>query len=121
MKSLNEIAVVVQARENSERVPFKMSRGIRQVPFASTSLLDIVLEKLTSSDVIQNEHIYLSVHEDSLIETGEKYPINIHKRSWESANVDSGVDVLFDWWDKLPYKYVVMVSGCNPFLKLETI
>ena len=81
MKSLNEIAVVVQARENSERVPFKMSRGIRQVPFASTSLLDIVLDKFTSSDVIQNEHIYLSVHEDSLIETGEKYPINIHKAS----------------------------------------
>ena len=121
MKSLNEIAVVVQARENSERVPFKMSRGIQQVPLASTSLLDIVLEKLTSSDVIQNEHIYLSAHEDNLIEIGERYPINIHKRSWESANVDSGIDVLFDWWDKLPYKYVVMVSGCNPFLKLETI
>ena len=109
MKSLNEIAVVVQARENSERVPFKMSRGIKQVPLASTSLLDIVLEKLTNSDVIQNEHIYLSAHEDNLIEIGERYPINIHKRSWESANVDSGIDVLFDWWDKLPYKYVCLL------------
>ena len=96
MKSLNEIAVVVQARYNSERVPFKMSQGINDYPFASTSLLDIVLEKLTKSEVIQNEHIYLSVHEEGLIQIGEKYPINIHKRSWESANVDSGIDVLFD-------------------------
>ena len=62
MKSLNEIAVVVQARHNSERVPYKMSQGINDYPFASTSLLDIVLEKLTKSEVIQNEHIYLSVH-----------------------------------------------------------
>ena len=75
MKSLNEIAVVVQARENSERVPFKMSQGIRDYPYASTSLLDIVLEKLSSSDVIQNEHIYLSVHEERLIEIGG---INFH-------------------------------------------
>jgi CMP-N-acetylneuraminic acid synthetase len=86
MKSLNEIAVVVQARYNSERVPFKMSQGINDYPFASTSLLDIVLEKLTKSEVIQNEHIYLSVHEEGLIQIGEKYPINIHKRSWETPS-----------------------------------
>ena len=64
MKSLNEIAVVVQARNNSARVPQKMSQGINDYPFASTSLLDIVLGKLTESKVIKNEHIYLSVHEE---------------------------------------------------------
>ena len=29
--------------------------------------------------------------------------------------------MLFEWYKKLPYKYVIMISGCNPLLKCETI
>ena len=28
---------------------------------------------------------------------------------------------MYDWWDKLPFDYVVLVSPRLPFLKLETI
>lgn len=116
MKRIENICFVVQARLNSERVPQKMIR-----PFAKTTLTDIVLSKLVSIQSIPNSQIYLSVHEKELIEIGKKYPINIFKRSYESANIDSGIQTLFEWWDKLPYKYVVMVSGCNPLLEVSTI
>ena len=28
---------------------------------------------------------------------------------------------IFEWHDKLPYKYVVLISACNPLLKIDTI
>jgi len=115
MKNLNDICFIVQARLNSERVPRKMIK-----PFTGTTLTDLVLQKLVASN-IPNNQIYFAVHEQELIDIGNKYPINIWKRSYESANVDKGITTLFDWWDKLPYKYVVMISGCNPLLQIETI
>jgi len=115
MKNISDICFIVQARLNSERVPQKMIK-----PFVGTTLTDLVLQKLITS-MIPNNQIYLSVHEQELINIGNKYPINIWKRSFDSANVDKGIQTLFDWWDKLPYKYVVMVSGCNPLLKPQTI
>ncbi len=116
MKNINDICFVVQARLNSERVPKKMIRN-----FTGTTLTDHVLQKLVDSSLIPNSQIYLSVHENELINIGKKYPINIFKRSHKSANIDCGIKTLFEWYNKLPYKYVIMVSGCNPFLKIKTI
>lgn len=116
MKNIKDILFIVQARLNSQRVSNKMIRN-----FAGTTLTDIVLDKLVSSKLIPNEQIYLSVNEKELINVGKKYPINIFERSFKSANIDSGIDVIFEWYNKLPFKYVVLVSGCNPFLKVETI
>lgn len=116
MKNINDVAFVVQSRLNSERLPQKMIKK-----FCDTTLLDVVLNKLVELKIIPNNQIYLSVHEEELIQIGKKYPINIHERSWESANCDNGIDVLFDWWNKLPFKYVVMISGCTPLLKKSTI
>ena len=115
MKDIKNIAFLVQARLNSERIPKKMIK-----PFNGTTLTDLILQKLTNSS-IPNSQIYLAAHESELIKIAKKYPINIFKRSYESANVDNGIKVLFEWWNKLPYKYIVMVSACCPFLKTETI
>jgi CMP-N-acetylneuraminic acid synthetase len=115
MKDISEVCFLIQARLNSERVPNKMIR-----PFNGSTLTDIALQKLVQSNAPNNQ-IYLSAHEPELIEIAQKYPINIFSRSYESANVDKGIQVLFEWWDKLPFKYVVMVSACNPLLKVETI
>jgi len=115
MKKLDDICFLVQARLNSERVPKKMIRL-----FNDTTLTDITLQKLIQSN-IPNHQIYLSAYEDELIKIGEKYPINIYHRSYESANVDKGIQTLFEWWGKLPFKYVIMVSACNPLLQIKTI
>tara|TARA_B100000287_G_scaffold317744_1_gene301485 strand:- start:1207 stop:1905 length:699 start_codon:yes stop_codon:yes gene_type:complete len=116
LKDIKDILFIVQSRLNSERVPKKMIKD-----FAGTTLVDLVLEKLVNIDIIPNNQIYLSANEKELIDVGNKYPINIFERSYESANIDSGIDVMFEWYNKLPFKYVVMVAGCNPLLKEETI
>tara|TARA_R110002020_G_scaffold412271_1_gene621897 strand:- start:258 stop:962 length:705 start_codon:yes stop_codon:yes gene_type:complete len=115
MKNISDICFIVQARLNSERVPQKMVK-----PFIGTTLTDLVLQKLTVSN-LPNNQIYLSAHEQELINIGKKYPINIWERSYNSANIDNNIQTLFDWWDKLPYKYVIMISGCNPLLQIKTI
>jgi CMP-N-acetylneuraminic acid synthetase len=117
MKKLSEIAVVVQARLNSERVPQKMIR-----PFNDTTLFGLVLDKLKASK--HDLNIFASVHEEELVDIAAEKEINIYKRSHESANNDNSLQKIYEWHNKLQemgYKYVVLVSGCNPLLKTETI
>ena len=116
VKDKKDVALVVQMRLNSSRIHQKMIK-----PFADTTLADILLTKLSKSKSIPKENIYISVHEEELISVVEKYGFNIYHRSYESANAESGAPLILEWWDKIPHKYVVTVSPCNPLLKIETI
>lgn len=117
MKKLDEVCVIVQARLGSQRVPQKMIR-----PFAETTLMDVCLEKLSASSYIPNKNIYASVYEPELIEISKKYPVEIFTRSEASANSEgTPMSEMYEWWDKIPFKYCVLVNACAPFLKLETI
>ncbi len=118
MKNLNEIAFIVQARLNSQRVPQKMIR-----PFAGTTLFDIILDKLTRSTIIPKVNIFASVHEPELKSIATGKGINVFDRSYDSANNDNSLQKIYEWHDKLPekFKYVVIISGCNPLLTVKTI
>ena len=117
MKNIEDILFIVQSRLNSQRVPGKMLR-----PFAGTTLFGLILDKLLQSSIIPSDQIYASVYEDELIhEANIKRNIKIYNRSFESANNDSDITKIFEWHDKLPFKYVVLISGCNPLLKVSTI
>lgn len=118
MKSLDSVAFLVQARLNSQRVPQKMIR-----PFAGTTLTDLVLDKLLASRVIPKENIILSVQEEPLVEIGKSKGITVFPRSYESANNDNSLQKIYEWHDKLEerFKYVVLISGCNPLLRVTTI
>ena len=117
MKKLEDICVIVQARLGSQRVPQKMIR-----PFAETTLMDISLEKLSASSFIPAENIYSSVYEKELVDISKKYPVQIFNRSEDSANSEgTPMTEMYEWWNKLPFKYCVLVNGCAPFLKLKTI
>ena len=117
MKNINDVCIIIQARLGSTRVPGKMLR-----PFAGTTLVDILFDKLKSSKVIPKENIYFSVWEEELRDVGRKYDINIFNRSEKSAfSEGEPLHEIYEWHDKLPYKYVVLVSACNPLLKIETI
>ena len=72
MKNINDICIVVQARLGSQRVPGKMLR-----PFAETTLVDILFEKLKSSKVIPLDNIYFSAYEDELKQVALKNSINL--------------------------------------------
>lgn len=116
-KNIKDVCVVVQARLGSERVPGKMIR-----PFAETTLVDLLFEKLKKSKVISNEDIYFSAYEEELKQIGNKQGIKIFDRSEKSAMSEGQpLSEIYEWYNKLPYKYVVLVSACNPLLKIETI
>lgn len=118
MKNLNEIAFIVQARLNSQRVPQKMIR-----PFGGLNLFAIALDKLLESKIIPAINIFGSVYEPELVSVLEERGLNYWNRSEESANEDEDIKLIYEWHNKLPakYKYVVLISGCNPLLKVETI
>mgnify|MGYP003148573805 CR=1 FL=1 len=118
MKNINDVCVIIQARLSSERIPNKMI-----IPFGDSSLFEIMCRKIVKSKVIPKENIYVSVYEQELIDIANKCGVNIFKRSRESAFFDGegSVSIMYDWWNKLPFKYTVLVSACLPFLKLETI
>jgi len=116
MKKLDDITFLVQARLNSQRVPQKMIR-----PFAGTSLFELILDKLLKSKVIPKDNIVASVYEPKLFDIALKKGVQIFNRSNESANNDNDLKKIYEWHDKLPYKYVVLISGCNPLLTVETI
>ena len=91
-------------------------------PFAGTTLFGLTLDKLLTSKIIPSDQIYASVHEGELVEEASiKRNIRTFYRSFESANNDSDIKKIFEWYDKLPYKYVIIISACNPLLKIETI
>jgi len=117
MKDIKDVCILIQARLGSQRVPGKMLR-----PFAGTTLVDILFEKLKKSTVVLKENIYFSVYEDELKEVGRKHGINIFDRSYESASSEGEpMTEIYEWHDKLPFKYVILISACNPLLKIETI
>lgn len=117
MKNINDICVIVQARLGSQRVPNKMIK-----PFVGTTLVDILLKKLKTSKTIPLENIYISAYEQELKNIANKHSINIFNRSKQSAFSEGNpLSEIFEWYNKLPHKYVVLVSACNPLLKIETI
>jgi CMP-N-acetylneuraminic acid synthetase len=94
-------------------------------PFAGSTLTEITLRKLAQSDYIPTENIYLSAYEPELKEIGEKVGVNVFERSEHSAMWDGGPNAhltgMYEWWDKIPFKYVVLVNACTPFLETSTI
>jgi len=117
MKNIKDVCVVVQARLGSQRVPGKMLR-----PFAKTTLVDILFNKLKESKVIPLENIHFSAYEQELKDVADRHSINIFHRSEKSANSEgTPLSEIYEWHDKLPYKYVVLISACNPLLKIDTI
>ena len=113
---MKDISVVIQSRLNSQRVPNKMLRD-----FAGTTLVDILLKKLLKSKVIRPQQIYFCVGDTELVKKGFEYPINVFIRSEESLNEEKEIPILYEWYREIPTRYIVMISACNPLLKIETI
>jgi len=116
MKSISDIAFVVQARMNSQRVSQKMIR-----PFCDTTLLNIILGKLRDSEIIPSSNVFVSVYEEELKNIAKEYNFNIFNRSEESANNDNSLQKIYEWHDRLPYKYVIKINACSPLLSVKTI
>ena len=116
MKNIKDILFIIQARLNSQRLPNKMLR-----PFKGSNLFGMAITKVLLSDYIPKENFYVSVHEQELIDEANKLGVNIFKRSHESANNDNDLKKIYEWHDKLPFKYVIKINACSPLLKIDTI
>lgn len=116
MKDLKDILVITQARLSSQRVPYKMLK-----PLGKTNLFELILTKLKASEYIPDSNIYASVYEPELKSVAKEVGIQTFMRSSISATTEGDIKELYSWWNKLPFKYVVLVSGCSPFLKISTI
>ena len=117
MKKVEEIAVIIQARLNSQRIPQKMIKN-----FSNTTLTDIFLEKVKSCKSFPIKNFYFSVHEQPLVDKAKEHGVNVFHRSLESANSEgTPMSLMYEWHDKLPHKYAVLINACTPFLTTETI
>tara|TARA_Y100001972_G_C7635453_1_gene319007 strand:+ start:476 stop:1165 length:690 start_codon:yes stop_codon:yes gene_type:complete len=117
MKDINDVCFIIQARMGSQRVPRKMTK-----PFAGTTLTDIAMAKIKECKVLKQENFFLSAYETELKDIALKHGLNIFDRSEASANSEgTPMTEMYDWWDKLPYKYCVLINACAPFLQPETI
>jgi CMP-N-acetylneuraminic acid synthetase len=117
MKSIDDIAVVIQARLGSKRIPQKMIK-----PFAGTTLTDIFLQKIKKCKSFPIDNFYFSAYEPELQNIAIHHGVNIFHRSEASANSEgTPMTLMYEWWNMLPHKYVVLINACVPFLKPETI
>jgi len=115
-KNINDVCFIIQARTQSTRVPNKMLR-----PFAGSSLLEIAINKILQSSLIPKENFYLSIMDQELIDIAKKYNVNYFIRSEESTQEPVTLPKVFEWYNKLPFKYYVHINACNPLLKIKTI
>jgi CMP-N-acetylneuraminic acid synthetase len=116
MKNINDIVFLIPSRAQSTRVLKKMFR-----PFANSTLLEIAIDKILQSSIIPKENFYLHIGEEELINIAKKKDIKYTKRSFESLQEPVTLQKFHEWTEILNYKYYVIINGCNPLLKVETI
>jgi len=109
---MNNIGVFTFARKQSQRCPNKMLR-----PFAGTTLTDIALAKLAKLGSDTFFAGYEKEFEDKAGHAGVKFI----KRDEKSINIDGPITEILAFLKKVEYEYLLIVSGCLPFLSVETI
>lgn len=116
MKNINDIFFFIQARTGSTRVPNKMLK-----PFVDSSLFEIAVKKMLKSSIIPKDNFYLSIMDDELFDIAKKYDVKTFKRSEESVQEPVTLQKVFEWYNKVDYKYFVFLNACNPILSVKTI
>ena len=91
-------------------------------PFAGTNLMQIAIDNMKNIKSLPLDNFYLSIYEPELLEIANDNKVNYFKRSEKSANSEgTPLSEIYEWWDQLPYEYVVLVNACAPLLTSETI
>lgn len=106
------IAVFSYGRTQSQRCPNKMLRD-----FGGTSVADILLSKF--SEIGSNT--FFAGHDPKFKKKCEEYGVAFVQRTLESVTVDEPQTTCLSFLNDVDYDYVLLVNGCLPFLKTETI
>lgn len=117
MKNREDVCLIVQARLNSQRIPRKMIK-----PFGGTTLMDICINKMKYSSSIPWDNFFLSLYEEELVDIANNHGANVFVRSRKSAfSEGTPMTEMYEWWNKLPFKYCVLLNACAPFISMGTI
>jgi CMP-N-acetylneuraminic acid synthetase len=110
----DDLAVFVNARLSSRRCPNKMLR-----PFASTTLIDVCLEKLQT---LAWPKTYFGAHDQVLLDRARGIPgIVVHHRSAQSAAANSDAAKIFEILHVIDAPWVLWVNPCAPLISVDTI
>lgn len=112
---MTDFFIFTQARLASQRLPNKMVRD-----FSGRSLWDIACEKLHNLPY-PKEMKWVSIYDQELKDIAARYDISIYERSYESANNDKDVSVIWEICGQLKFDRYVMFNPCLPLLSEETI
>ena len=115
-KNIDDIVFLVQSRINSSRLPRKVVKN-----FADSSLFEIALNKFINCKHVPASNILASVRDKELIEISKRLNVKIHKRSEISALKEEKLQEIFDWYNKIDYKYYVIVAATSPCLRQKTV
>ena len=111
-----KIAVILQARLNSQRCKNKMLRN-----FANSSLFEIQLKKMSELSKNSDHNFYCAVGEKPFYKILEKYKtIKLVKRNKKSVNADLIEDV-FNYLINIPEEVICFVNACAPLLNHKTL
>ena len=112
----DKIAIILQARMNSQRCKNKMLRN-----FASSSLFEIQLDKMTKLSQNSDHNFYCAVGEEPFYKVLKNYKtIKIINRNEKSVNADLIEDV-FNYLKDISEETICFVNACAPLLGHNTL
>lgn len=111
-----KIAVILQARLNSQRCKNKMLRN-----FANSSLFEIQLNKMSKLSEKSDHNFYCAIGEKPFYEVLKKHKtIKIINRNKKSVNADAIEDV-FNYLKDVSEETICFVNACAPLLNYKTL
>lgn len=112
MISPPSIGVFSFGRKQSQRCPDKMLRA-----FAGTTLADIMLDKLAAF----MPQAFFAGHDQEFREKSERHGVPFVARDSHSVTIDEPITEILSFLHDVPYTHLLIVNGCLPFLRTETI
>jgi CMP-N-acetylneuraminic acid synthetase len=109
---MSDIGVFSFGRKESQRCPNKMLRR-----FGDTTLADIVLEKLHAFAPAS----FFAGLDEEFRHKCERHGVTFVQRDPRSAAIDEPITEILSFLHDVPYRHLLIVNGCLPFLRTETI
>ena len=108
----HNIGIFSYGRTQSQRCPNKMLRG-----FDQTTIADILLKKF--SEIGGNT--FFAGHDQEFKIKCEEHGVDFVQRTLKSVTIDEPQTECLSFLHDVEYDYLLLVNGCLPFLKQETI
>ena len=111
-KNMKSTAIISFGRKQSERCKNKMLRD-----FNTTTLTDIMLEKLGSSKF----ETFFAGFDEEFRNKADKHGVQFLQRTEKSSIIDEPIAEILSFLQDINHENILLVNPCLPMLKLNTI